>query len=218
MVGRMKLTEINILATLQQEEFKEIMQRFTKKTFAPETVMFFPDQPENLVYIVVRGKVRIYLTYEDGREFTLSILEPGDIYSTHTRSFARALEEVEILAIETGEFAKIIRYKPDLTAVMVKVLGDCLRNSIDIIEGLVFKEVTHRLVEFFISLAVERGEKTEEGILVDLGLTTEQIALMVGSTRQTVSRILNDLADKGILERKKRKKWLIKNLDLLKRI
>ena len=96
------------------------------------------------------------------------------------------------------------------------VLGELLKQSFSIIESLVFKDVTQRLVEFLSYEARNHGEATGEGILVRVDLTMEQLAAVVGSSRQTVSTIVNDMVKGGVLVRRSRKELLIPNVEVLK--
>jgi len=95
-------------------------------------------------------------------------------------------------------------------------LGELLKNSILTIEGLAFKDVRRRLVEYLIEAESDRARHTSAGSVVELGVSSEDIALLVGTTRQTISQILNDFIKNGIIERVKRRTLLIKNLAALK--
>ncbi|MDW7674738.1 MAG: Crp/Fnr family transcriptional regulator [Bacillota bacterium] len=214
MVGRMKLTDLNLIEIFQQNEFENLVTNFREKHFAKKEILFMEGTGQNLVYIVKKGKVKIYLTYEE-KEFTLTILEKGDIYATHTRGFAQALEDCSILTIEASEFQRLLKEVPSLSMVMVKVLGDCLRNSIDIIEGLAFKQAESRIAEFLYKLTIRRGKETNSGVVLKLSLTTEEIAALIGSTRQTVSSLINGLEKEGIIERIEKKNILIKKVEKL---
>lgn len=208
MPNKMKLLDVNTA---------ELFQNLTVQRFSKKALVSSPFEEKNLVFIVKSGKLRIYLAYED-KEFTLSFLEAGDIFSTHTAAFVQALEGTEILVCSTQAFRAALAERPELSLTMVKVLGDLLKNSISTIEGLAFKDVRLRLVEFLVGAAAERGAATPEGTVIELGLSTEDIALLVGTTRQTISQILNDLIKEGILQKVRRHTLLIKDLSALKEI
>ncbi|WP_238457082.1 helix-turn-helix domain-containing protein [Desulforamulus putei] len=93
-----------------------------------------------------------------------------------------------------------------------------MKSSFTIINSLVFKETYLRLAEFLVHAAEDIGIPVQQGIKLELGLTTEEIALMVGATRQTVSVFLNDLQKSGILEKVNRRTILIKDLKKLQGI
>ncbi|AVX19371.1 transcriptional regulator, Crp/Fnr family [Carboxydocella sporoproducens DSM 16521] len=217
MPTRMRLTDINLLEVLSSPEYARYLKEFREQRFSKKAILFSPNDEKNLVFLVKSGKIRVYLAYED-KEFTLSILEAGDIYSTHTRAFTQAMEDTTILVTDVRNFKKIIAEFPAFGLNMVNVLGDLLKNSITIINGLVFKDTHLRLAEFLVQAAKDRGVTVEQGIKLELGLTTEEIALVLGATRQTVSVLLNDLRKSGILEKLSRRTILIKDLKRLQEI
>ena len=217
MPTRMRLTDINLLEVLSSTDSAEFLKKFRERRVAKKEILYSPEEEENLVFLVKSGRVRVYLAYED-KEFTLAILEAGDIYSTHTRAYTQAMEDTTILVTDVRNFQKSITEMPAFALTMVKVLGDLLKNSITTINGLVFKDTNLRLVEFLVQAAKDTGIPVEQGIKLELGLTTEEIALVVGATRQTVSVLLNDLRKSGVIERLNRGTILIKDFERLQEI
>ena len=215
MPTKMKLTEMNLLRLFNSPDYENLLKDFTTQRFPKKNLIYSPFEEKNLIFIVKSGKLRVYLACED-KEFTLAFLEAGDIYSTHTRAFVQALDDTEILVCNTTKFQQQLAALPEVSLTMVKVLGDLLKNSISTIEGLVFKDVRRRLVEYLIGAAADRGRHTSDGTVVELGLSTEDIALLVGTTRQTISLILNDFIKNDIIEKINRRTLLIKNLAALK--
>lgn len=214
MPTKMKLTEMNLLRLFNSPDYENLLKDFTTQRFPKKNLIYSPFEEKNLVFIVKSGKLRVYLACED-KEFTLAFLEAGDIYSTHTRAFVQALDDTEILVCNTTKFQQQLSALPEVSLTMVKVLGDLLKNSISTIEGLVFKDVRRRLVEYLIGAAADRGRHTGDGTVIELGLSTEDIALLVGTTRQTISLILNDFIKNDIIEKINRRTLLIKNLAAL---
>ncbi|HWR57134.1 MAG TPA: Crp/Fnr family transcriptional regulator [Negativicutes bacterium] len=217
MVGRMKLTNSDLLSILNSPDYAHIMRNFREKRVKKKDIIYPPNAEENLMFIVKKGKVRVYLAFYD-KEFTLSILEEGDLYSTHTRAYTEAVEDCELLVCGIEKFTRIMEQYPTFTLTAIKVLGDILKNSFTIINGFAFKEVHQRLAELLVQMAEDKGENTDEGIIIELGLNNEQIAMLVGTSRQTVSILLNDLYKSGILVKISRRVVLIKNIQHLKKI
>ncbi|MCF6092730.1 Crp/Fnr family transcriptional regulator [Microaerobacter geothermalis] len=215
MPTRMKLTDIDLINVLSSPSCSNYFKEFKEKKYTKKEILFTPKEQDNFAFLIKSGKVRVYLVNEY-KEFTLSILRPGDIFSTHTRTFCQALEDTTILVTDIQVLRKIIADIPDVALVMVHVLGVLLKNSITIINGLAFKEVRLRLVEFLIYAVEDIGIQVPEGIQLDMGMSTEDIANMIGSSRQTVSTILSDLQKMEILEKVNRHTYLIKDLKKLK--
>ncbi|MBE3582464.1 MAG: Crp/Fnr family transcriptional regulator [Thermoanaerobacteraceae bacterium] len=214
MPTKMRLTDINLLEVLSSPEYARFLEKFWEQRFPKKAILFSPDAEKNLVFLVKSGRLRVYLAYED-KEFTLAILEAGDVYSTHTRAFVQAMEDTTILVTDIHNFRSIINEFPAFALTMIEVLGDLLKNLFTIVNRLVFKDACVRLAEFLVQAARSAGVTVQQGTRLELGLTTEEIALMLGVTRQTVSVLLTDLRKSGILERADQRTLLIKDLKKL---
>nr|2HKX_A Chain A, Carbon monoxide oxidation system transcription regulator CooA-1 [Carboxydothermus hydrogenoformans]2HKX_B Chain B, Carbon monoxide oxidation system transcription regulator CooA-1 [Carboxydothermus hydrogenoformans] len=215
MATQMRLTDTNLLEVLNSEEYSGVLKEFREQRYSKKAILYTPNTERNLVFLVKSGRVRVYLAYED-KEFTLAILEAGDIFCTHTRAFIQAMEDTTILYTDIRNFQNIVVEFPAFSLNMVKVLGDLLKLLLTIINGLVFKDARLRLAEFLVQAAMDTGLKVPQGIKLELGLNTEEIALMLGTTRQTVSVLLNDFKKMGILERVNQRTLLLKDLQKLK--
>lgn len=210
----MKFLDTNLLDHLQRPEFAELRGAFATRRHAARSLVFAPDTEENLVFIVVSGRVRVYLAYED-KEFNLGILGKGDIYSTHSGTFIEALEDTELLTTDVRIFRRRMTGIPEVTTTMVRVLGNILRNSFSIIDGLVFLDAGKRLSALLAHEARRGGEPQDGGLLLRMDLPVEQLARLVGASRQTVSTLLNGLARQGLIEIRARGQYFIPDLDKL---
>lgn len=209
-----RFSEINLIKELSSPRYHNLRQQFVARTFVNKALIFGPRHDDNLVYLVEKGQVRVYLAMED-REFTLSILNPGDIYSTHTSAYNSAMGDVRILAMDTMKFYSFMAEYPELSKIVIAVLGGILKQSFAIIDSLSFKDIRKRLADFIL-FQTDQCTADETGMVtVSLGLTMEQIAGIVGSTRQTVSTILNDMIRDGILQKTERGVLLIPDLEKL---
>lgn len=210
-----KFSKTNLLHILEDKNYSSMLQEFTERKFSAKQTIFFPGHDQDYIFIVKEGRIRVYLAFEK-REFSLAILGKGEIYATHTRAFVTALDNVKLLTMPTGKFHWYMTTHPDFSKTIISVLGQLLKQSFSIINGLAFKDVVQRIVDFLLFEAVENGMHKPEGILVQTNLTMEQIAAIVGSTRQTVSSIVNDMKRAEILIKQGRGSYLIPNLDILK--
>ena len=123
---------------------------------------------------------------------------------------------MEVLIIPTDLFAEHLADHPALTKTMVRVLGDVLYNAFGIINSLAFKDIPRRLTELLLAVIQENGRETDDGLVVELNWTTEQMASIVGSTRQSVSETLSRLTRDGFIERCGRGAYRILDLPGLK--
>lgn len=197
----MKFLKENLLEHLKRPEFSGLTSAMARRKKRRGEFISRPDETENMVFIVETGRVRIYRAWED-KEFDLGILGPGDLFATHTGTFVQALDDTELLLTDVKTFRTRMLDHPEVAIAMVRVLGDILKTSFDIIDGLAFKDANSRLVAFLLSQGLDHGRHLAGGgIDVTIGLSVEQTARLVGASRQTVSTLLNDLIRAGLLER-----------------
>lgn len=170
-----------------------------KRKYRKKEEVFGYSEHSEYIYLVMSGRIRVYLSYPNGKEFTLTLLQAGDVYSGHTRALGQALAESEVFLIPLESFRKLLVEVPLFAMSVISVLGDSLKNSMNIIESLVFKEVNKRLYQFLYSLIHSAKCQGQPAAQVQLGLTHQQIGTMVGSTRQTVNAFFSNLQKEGII-------------------
>lgn len=215
MTTKMRLSQINIVNLLDTPGYEAIQTHFFKKKVVKNEMICRPGDDTNKVFIVTSGRLRVFLSYDD-KEFTLAFLEPGDIFSTHTRAFVQAIEASSIMTTGVKKFQKDVGEHPEFALTMVKVLGEVLQNSFNIIEGLVFMDSRMRLIEFLIQAAEDKGSKVGRGMTIELGLNVEDISRLVGTSRQTISVMLNRLTRDGYISRVKKGIYHIRDFDRFK--
>ena len=214
----MRFSEENLLDHLQQPEFASLRSSLVKRLFPKDGFVCQPGQEENMIFLVASGRVRVYLGYEE-KEFNLGILSQGDIYSTHSGTYVQAITDTEILFTDLHTIRREMLAHPEITMTMVRILGNMLKSSFAIIDGLAFRDVNHRLVALLASEARKQDRRADDGSLhLVLDLTVEQIARLVGSSRQTVSTLLNDLFRAGLLKRLDRAQFVIPDITALEAI
>ncbi|MCJ2165321.1 MULTISPECIES: Crp/Fnr family transcriptional regulator [unclassified Pseudodesulfovibrio] len=212
----MKFSGVNLLDEIAKEELADLRAVFNRRTFAKDCVIYRPDEIADLVFVIAEGRVRVYLAYED-KEFTLGILGPGDLYATHAGCHIQALEETELLVTDVRSVKRCMTEVPLFTRTMVRVLGHILQNSFSIIGSLAFKDIYNRLMDYILSEARDIGVPEDGGMVLNLNLTIEQLAKLVGATRQTVSTLLNDMERAGLMEKRARGEYFIPDVGALEK-
>jgi CRP-like cAMP-binding protein len=205
----------SIFDILENPEHDSFFQSFSVRKIEERGIVCDADTTENNVFIVLSGELRVYLSYE-GREFTVFSLEPEAIFTTHSKMTVVAKKPSEILVTSLKTFEKALTTMPGLAVSIITSMGRGLGNTIRIIEGLVFRDVKQRLVYFLLDLANERGCKIQGGISITMDYNTEDIATVIGSSRQSTSLILNELIKDGILLRVSRKQLIVRDVHRLR--
>ena len=214
----MKFLEENFLDHLKRPEFANLQSSLIRKRYPKGSFICQPGIGENNIFIVVSGRMRVYLGYAD-KEFNLGILTKGDIFSTHSGTYVQVLSDSELMLTDLNTFRSHMIGDPEVTTAVIRVLGNILKTTFSIIDGLVFKDVNYRLVELLSNETRRHGKEMENGKFhLQIDLSVEQIARLVGSTRQTVSTLLNDLSRAGLIERPKRGVFIIPDLPALESV
>lgn len=177
-----------------------LLQGFHPRRLAEGTLIGTPQGERDSVFIVRSGRIRVFLAFED-KEYTLTFLEAGDIYSTHSQAWVQADRPSEVLMGDTAQMMATLRTLPGAAPVIIRVLGATLSNCMNIIEDLAFRDVEGRLARFLLGMLERKGQPHEGSLRLELGLTTEDIARLLGTSRQTLSSLINRMARDGILSR-----------------
>lgn len=183
--------------------------------------IFLPGDPSREVYLLKTGRVKISRITENGKELTMALLKPGNIFGelealdgTPRDTLAEALDDTVLCLIPRDPFLVMLKSKPDLSFRLTKIIGFRLRRIESRIEELVYKDVPTRVAHVLIEMARDFGTQDDKGTRIGIRLTHQEIANLIGSTRETVTATLGDLRRQGFLEFDNRS-ILITNLDRL---
>jgi CRP/FNR family transcriptional regulator len=145
----------------------------------------------------MEGKVKIYKTSEDGREHILYIAVPGDIFAevilfneVNYPATAEVLEQARIAVIRNEDLEQVLKDHPPMAVAIIKVLNKRLMDAQQQVKSLALHNTHGRTAQMLIKLAMEHGSKTENGMELDLVISRQELANMVGTTRETVTRVL----------------------------
>ena len=191
-----------------------LLSGFDLRHFDKGTLLSTPGSARNQVFIVHSGRLRVYLAGAN-RELNVSFLETGDIYTTHTPMYVQTAAASALWMMDTRAFAHKLANDPGINPMVMRVIGRLLSNAVTLIEDLAFREVPARLARFLVGLAERRGRQDEHGCTIALDLSTEDIAGLLGTTRQTVSLLMNQWQREGILQRQGRHSLSIRSLERL---
>lgn len=181
-----------------------LMESFTRQRLPRGYLVSTPAVTRDRILFLREGRIRVYVASED-KELTLAYLAAGELFSTHTRAYLRCESACELFSMPTADFARSLAHEPGMLALVMPVLGRILDNSIALIEDLAFRDVAGRLARFLLVSARQRGLVLAPGISFALDLSVGEIALLLGSTRQTVSTLLKRLEREAIIARPARR-------------
>ncbi|MCW6035145.1 global nitrogen regulator NtcA [Spirulina subsalsa FACHB-351] len=176
--------------------------------------IFFPGDPAERVYFLMKGAVKLSRVYEAGEEITVALLRENSVFGvlsliTGQKSdrfyHAVAFTPVEMLSAPIDQVEQALKENPDLAMVMLKGLSSRILQTEMMIETLAHRDMGSRLVSFLLILCRDFGVPTPNGIRIDLKLSHQAIAEAIGSTRVTVTRLLGDLRQEDMISIHKKK-------------
>lgn len=202
------LRKVNWLSTLPPDLAASVRRASNRREYAPRESIFHPVRAPRHVYLLEEGLVRIFRLSPAGDELTMGYVRPGEVFGEVSiiterarTSFAQAARHSTILEIPRDVFLKAIRSSRPLYEI-TKRIGLRLIRCQSRAEDLVFCEVRARLARLLLRLAEDFGRRTDQGFAVGLPLTGQEIATLIGATRQTVSPALRDLIRAGVVVRR----------------
>lgn len=206
------LKKVPFFEDLTDAELSMIAAVMTEKAYARNELIFLEDDPAEGMFIIRQGRVKVSKSSADGREQILHILKEGDIFAEVVLfdrgvypATAEAVEETRVWLLRNGDMEVLLQSHPKLAVKLLRLMGRRLRQAQLLIRDLALHDTCGRLAGLLLRFARREGERTEKGIVLDLDLTRQELASMIGASRETVARILSRFQREGVLELDKQK-------------
>lgn len=197
------IAEVLFFKGLSEGELEEIQAIARERTYQRQQVLFSDGEEGSGFFLVVEGQVKVFKMSPEGKEQILHILGPGEpigqVAVFAGESFpanAQALRESRVLFFPRDAFVALIHRKPSMALNMLAILSNRLREFTVQIESLSLKEVPARLAVYLLTLAEEQGGADD----VALQMTKAQLASVIGTIPETLSRIFNRMAQAGMIQ------------------
>jgi CRP/FNR family transcriptional regulator len=191
------LKQISIFSQLKEEFLQKIDDITIVRNYAKGRIIFVEGEPGEAFYYIKSGLVKISKDSSDGREHTLHILNEGHVFAevtlfnnTSYPATAEILEEAQIGIIKNSDLEKLIVENPEISLELIKYLNHRLVEAQNKVRNLALYDTFGRTAQALVKLADDYGKKTPEGIVLDLSISRQDLANIVGTTRETVIRVL----------------------------
>ena len=181
--------------------------QFRERSLAKGAMLNEQDDDDH-IFVIKQGRLRIYLSSPE-RELSLFYLNEQDIYSTHSRAQIQAVQDAVLLIAPRSLIERELGRYPALQGAVIRVLAMALNRTITVIEDLAFHQVRGRIARYLLRLAKRRKSSIEAGCVLRLDLGMEEIAALLGTTRQTASTELNAMIKAGAVQRHGRGQLMI---------
>lgn len=195
-----------LFAELDDRELASIAAVAKSRRYAKDEAIFHADESGDIFCLIKEGQVKVTMISPEGKEIILSMLGPGDFFGEMAllddeprSATVVATEPLEVVTIWRSDFLQILSENFSITRKVLAELSRRLRSASNRIESLATMDVYGRLARFFLDLAHNQGKVLENGYVAVTRPTHQSIANMIGTSRETVSRLIHDLMKQNLL-------------------
>ncbi|NUO47090.1 MAG: Crp/Fnr family transcriptional regulator [Streptomyces sp.] len=203
------LAEVDIFCDLNEAEMEAIAAAAPMKTYHAGEILYSPTQPSEVLFILKRGRVRVFRVSADGRALTTAIISPGTIFGEMVLlgqhmydNYAEALDDTVVCVMSRTDVHKFLLSDARIAARITAILGRRLADLEQRLSDSVFKTVAQRIATTLTTLTSAQppaGPLRPVGRHPQIALTHEQLAALAGTSRETCTKVLRDYADHGLL-------------------
>lgn len=193
------LQQVPFFRALSPPELNEIVAMVHERRYRRGAVIFHEGDPGEAIFIVRRGRVKVYRLAPDGREQIIGIFTDGQPFGLVVLldgapypASAEAVEETHLYMLRTRDLQPLLARHPNLAGMVMATAAGRLRRAQDRVHGLAVQAVHGRLAHLLLDLARERGRPLPGGWELELTLTHQELGGLIGASRETVTRVLAD--------------------------
>ncbi len=212
------LSKCTLFNRLHPNDIRQMESTSRMKKFKRGETVYLPADSADGVLLVVSGRIKICHLTPEGKQSILVFVEPGEIFGelalvdpTNRQEYAEATENCQLVLIPREEVQRCMAVQPDLTMGITKLIGARRRRVERRLRNLLFHSNRERLIYLLIELVEQYGRRAEDGIELGIKLSHQEMANIIGSTRETVTVVLGELQKEGMIRIARRR---VKILDL----
>ena len=202
---------LGVFSTLEGVALQEFDCHKTNNTYKRGQIIFYEGNRPYGLYCLFSGRVKLYKTGVDGKQQIVRIAGPGDLLGYRSlfsdeayAASAEVLEDASICCIDRNAFFPVLAKNPQLALRIIKQLSHELRRAEDLATSIAQKSVRERMAELLLMLKETYGKETKKGVMLDIHLSREELAEMIGITQETAIRLLSEFKSDGMIEVRER--------------
>lgn len=207
MSGARLLKKIPFLSALSPKHLNEVYRLAEELEVAPRQSVFAKRQDSDAMFIVLSGRIKIFTNSASKKRKTFAYLKEGEFFGemsllegTTRSAAAQAVEPSRLLMIRKKDFQRLLVDDPKLSMYLLKTVCERLRRANEEIEGLLFRNILGRVAKAILDLAKRSGERHNGGLVLKERFTQQELADVVGTTREPLTRALSSLRRAGLVE------------------
>src|SRR5881227_2494801 len=200
------LHSLPLFAALDDDAADALAAAMTSRAVVRGHVVFHEGDLGDRLFVVIDGKVKISRAAADGRENLLAVLGPGEMFGELSlfdpgprNATGTAVADTVLIGVGNDDLDQWLRGRPDVARHLLRALARRLRRTNEALADLVFSDVPGRVAKALLDLSERFGRPTDDGLRVAHDLTQEELAQLVGASRETVNKALADFASRGWL-------------------
>ena len=213
---------VDLYELLCPHKVPSMKDKHTFHYFKKNEYIYFEDEPSKYIYLIASGRVKIGSYKDDGTEAIKAILGAGEIFGElalageeRRQDYAQALDDnTTVCPMSIQDMQALMANNQPLNLKIIKLIGIRIKKLERRIDSLIFKDAKTRIIEFLREMALEKGVKVGFEVMFKNYLTHKDIASLTGTSRQTVTTVLNELKEKNLINFDRRR-FLIRDLDKL---
>lgn len=217
------LQKIPIFAELSERALSSLAQQTTTERFERDAVVFFQGDPCDRIWLVHQGQVKIVYHEEDGREIILEIISAGEAFGGAVLFFpshpatAKAIEDSLLVSFTSEAYSQFLKNNPEVSLKLLHMLGKRHLSMLNM-QILAGERVERRMAHILLKLAVRLGRPEQEGLMITIPLSRQDLADMSCTTLETAIRTISRFAHDGLVSTQRGGYILITDLDGLEKL
>jgi CRP/FNR family transcriptional regulator, cyclic AMP receptor protein len=205
------LKRSELFEQLSAEEITRIESQSRMQTLPRKGLVYLPSDSSDAVFLLTKGRIKLYNLTAEGKETVLAFIEPGEIFGElsllnpgQREEFAEAMSTSTIVMISGEVIRNLMESRPSLTIQLTRLMGLRRQRIERRLKSLLFRSNRERLIYLLLELAARYGERVEDGIALSIRLSHQELSSVIGSTRETVTVLLGELQHERSLLIKRR--------------
>ncbi len=207
MDDRELLRTVPVFSDLTDSDIEALARLCTRRHYPKDTVVFFENEEGDFFFMIIEGRIKVTILGDDGREIILTVLGPGDFFGEMAlldyeprSATAIAADETELLCLHRTDLQGVLTDNRAILTSFIKVLTGRLRKANQQISTLALLDVYGRVARVILEMAKDEGRRLKDGRIAFRRATHQEIANRIGTTRETVTRMLKEIERQGLIE------------------
>jgi CRP/FNR family transcriptional regulator, cyclic AMP receptor protein len=205
------LSMVDVFEPLSTEEIEDLNGQLPDRHLQQGEMLYTPEDRSERLFMLQKGKIRVFRTTPDGRELTLAIVEAGTVFGEMSLTgqqlqgaYTQAIEPSDVSLMLREDLERLVLEKPEVGLRIMQVLSERLRRQETRLEDATMKDVHSRLASIIVLLVESEGVRSSTGYRIPAHYTHERLGTMIGANRVAVTRAFGLLQDEGVVELRRR--------------